>query len=96
MLTRIDDLLNRLNAVSKDKYQHFALGVVLGAISLLAPLCFGPPWWMALIASVTVVFAAAWIKEHAIDPKEDIQDILATIAGGAVVWVVMLITAIAV
>lgn len=91
MKNLIDTLLNWLDAVPKDKYQHFAVGAVLAAIFQIVPVCFGLPWWLALIASVTVVFAAAWVKEHEIDPAEDMKDIAATVAGGAVVWIVTLV-----
>lgn len=87
----IDNLLDWLDAIRKDTCQHFAVGTALAAIFQVVPMCFGLPWWLALIASVTVVFAAAWIKEHEIDPAEDMKDIVATVAGGAVVWIVTLV-----
>lgn len=90
MKNLIERLLNGLSAIPKDKYQQFWTGAALAAIFLIVPICFGLPWQMALIASVTAVLAAAWVKEHDADPKEDIKDILATVAGGSVVWIVML------
>lgn len=83
-------LLNRLNGIGKDKYQHVVLGAVLAAAAFLAPRWIGAVNWLALFVSFTVVLGAALYKEYRLDPTPDTRDLLATILGGAVVWVAVL------
>lgn len=91
----INKLVGWLNAIAKDKYQHFAVGAVIAsaaliaAVVLLAPVWF-VPWWLALTASVVAVIAVAVGKEK-VDAKSDLRDIVATLCGGAVVWITYLI-----
>lgn len=40
---------------------------------------------------MVAVMTAAVVKERKIDPKADMQDILWTLAGGAVEWVVFIV-----
>ena len=84
-------ICNRLNRLGKDKYQHFAAGVVLAAFGAVVPLLLGLPMWFALGYSALAVGTLAAIKEYAVDSAPDGQDLLATGIGGAVVWVVVLI-----
>ena len=78
-----------LNAIAKDKYQHFAIGAVIASAVLIVTLPLGSWWrWLPLLASMIAVMTAAVLKERKIDPKADMQDILWTLAGGAVLWVV--------
>jgi hypothetical protein len=76
----INKLIGWLNAIAKDKYQHFAVGAVIAL------------WrWLPLLMSMVAVLTAAILKERKIDPKADMQDILWTLAGGAVGWVVFIV-----
>lgn len=79
--------LGWLNAIAKDKYQHFAVGAVIALAVLIVTMPLGS-WgrWLPLLASMIAVMTAAILKERRIDPKADMQDILATLAGGAVIW----------
>lgn len=110
MMKRLKELLTRvlqwLNAIPKDKYQHYAVGAALGAVALVAMILL---WllmrqievlsqvspaverWTTLAASVIVVYAAAIIKERKVDAQSDVTDIVATVLGGSTVWVVFLI-----
>lgn len=72
-----------------DKYKHQALGAAIAAVVLLA-VTFFVPKWLALTASVVAVSVAAVGKEKA-DAKADPCDIVATLCGGAVVWITYLI-----
>ena len=74
----INKLVGWLNAIAKDKYQHFAVGAVIASAALIVAV--------PLIAVLT----AAVVKERKIDPKADMQDILWTLAGGGMVWLAIL------
>lgn len=88
----INKLVGSLNAIAKDKYQHFAVGVVIASAVLIVAMPLGA-WqqWLPLLVSMIAVLAAAILKERKIDPKADMQDILWTLAGGAVGWVVFVV-----
>ena len=76
-----------LNAIAKDKYQHFAVGAVIALAVLIVTMPLGSWWrWLPLLASMIAVMTAAVLKERRIDPKADMQGILAALAGGAVIW----------
>lgn len=85
----IDMIVGWLNKIDSDKYKHQALGADIAAVVLLALVWF-VPLWLAMTASVVTVFAAAVGKEL-IDDKADLRDIVATLGGGAVVWLPFLI-----
>ncbi len=84
-----DKIVGWLNGIGADKYKHFAVGTAVAAIVLLAVVLFVPKW-LALAASVVTVAVAAVGKEKA-DAKADLRDIVATLCGGAVVWLPFLI-----
>ena len=85
----INKLVGWLNAIAKDKYQHFAVGAVIASAALIVAVPLGAWWrWLPLLVSI---IAAAVVKERKIDPKADMQDILWTLAGGAVGWVVFIV-----
>lgn len=84
-----DKIVGWLNGIGADKYKHFAVGTAVAAVVLLA-VTFFVPKWLALAASVVAVSAAAVGKEKA-DAKADLRDIVATLCGGAVVWLPFLI-----
>lgn len=86
MKNLVNRILGWLDAIGKDKYQHFAVGASLASATLLAALLSGLWWWIALIVSFVAVAGAALAKERLVDPQEDLYDILATLAGGAAVW----------
>lgn len=82
-----------LNAIAKDKYQHFAVGAAIAIIVLIVVMPLGSWWrWVPLLTSIIAVMAAAIVKERKIDAKVDMQDILATLAGGAVIWAAFVAT----
>ena len=81
----INKLVGWLNAIAKDKYQHFAVGAVIASAALIVAVPLGA-WWRSMIAVLT----AAVVKERKIDPKADMQDILWTLAGGGMVWLAIL------
>lgn len=95
-----------LTTIATDKYQHYVVGAALGAVALVAMkllwllmrqievLSQVSPVverWTTLAASVIVVYAAAIIKERKVDAQSDVTDIVATVLGGAAVWVAFLI-----
>lgn len=84
-----DKIVGWLNGIGADKYKHFAVGTAVAAIVLLAVALFVPKW-LALTASVVAVIAVAVGKEK-VDAKADPCDIVATLCGGAVVWITYLI-----
>ena len=82
-----------LNAIAKDKYQHFAVGAAIAFIVLIVAMPLGSLWrWVPLLPSVIAVMTAAVVKERNIDSKVDMQDILATLAGGVIIWATFLVT----
>ena len=84
-----DKIVGWLNSIPADKYKHFAAGTAVAAVVLLAVALFVSKW-LALAASVVTVSVAAVGKEKA-DAKADPCDIVATLCGGAVVWITYLI-----
>lgn len=85
----LEKIVGWLNRFGADKYKHQALGSDIAAVVLLALVWFVPQW-LALTASVVAVIAAAVGKEK-VDAKADLRDIVATLCGGAVVWLPFLI-----
>ena len=84
-----DKIVGWLNGIPADKYRHFAVGTAVAAVVLLAVALFVSKW-LALTASVVAVIAVAVGKEK-VDAKSDLCDIVATLCGGAVVWITYLI-----
>lgn len=84
----MEKIITYLNAIAKDKYQHFALGFVIAAIAFIASALWLGFWW-ALPVSIVIVVAGARLKEY-YDKKNggyfDCQDFAATCAGGVVLW----------
>lgn len=91
MKNLIDRLLNLLNGIGKDKYQHFTAGAAIAALTVLAALPLDA-WWrgLPLLVSMIAVVTAAVLKERRIDPETDLNDILWTLGGGAAVWAAMI------
>lgn len=82
-----------LNAIAKDKYQHFAVGAAIAFIVLIVAMPLGSLWrWVPLLPSVIAVMTAAVVKERNIDSKVDMQDILTTLAGGVIIWATFVAT----
>ena len=82
-----------LNAIAKDKYQHFAVGAAIAFIVLIVAMHLGSWWrWVPLLTSVIAVMTAAVVKDRNIDSKVGMQDILAPLAGGAIKWVAFVVT----
>jgi len=83
------NIIDWLNTIAKDKYQHFAVGVVIAALALVIAMPLGAWWqWIPLLVSMLAVVMATITKERKIDPNADMQDILWTLGGGAVAWLV--------
>lgn len=77
-------IINWLNGIAKDKYQHFAVGVVIACIAMIVSMPLAAWWdWLPLLASIVAVITAAIFKERKLDPQADILDILWTLGGGA-------------
>ena len=91
MKNLIAKILTRLNSIPKDKYQHFAVGAVLAAVALIVAHPLQAWWrWFPLLVSMIAVVTAAVVKERRIDHEADLYDILWTLAGGGVVWIIEL------
>lgn len=94
----IDNLLKRLDAVPADKWQHFAVGVMISAIVFVAAIIVARAFvseavafGAALALSVLLTAGAAMWKEYGHDAMPDKADIVATMAGGAVLWAVEIV-----
>lgn len=90
MKNLIHKLLNLLNRIGKDKYQHFTFGALIALAAMLVALPLNA-WWGGFppLVSMLAVVIAALIKERKIDARADLRDILWTLAGGGVVWAVL-------
>lgn len=76
----------KLDGIGKDKYQHFTIGALIGAVVFLVLLTFCKPdlaWWLSLF----VTFCAEFCKEFVIDEEGNPLDFLATMLGWAAVGV---------
>lgn len=84
-------MIQYLANIRADRYMHFSVGALAAAVSYLiaAMFCCGP---VAFGMSVLVVLTAAGWKELCYDTVADIWDFWVTMAGGAVVWTVLLFT----
>lgn len=86
-------IINYLNSIAKDRYQHYDLGVVIAAVTLVAFALWLGFWW-ALPISMAAVVMAAKLKER-YDAKNggyfDWTDFVVTCAGGATVWIVAVV-----
>lgn len=76
----------KLDGIGKDKYQHFTVGALIGAVVFLVLLTFCKPdlaWWLSLF----ITFGAEFCKEFVIDEEGNPLDFLATMVGwGAVAF----------
>ena len=95
MKNLLNQLFRWLDRISKDKYQHFALGSFLAMFSFVVifPLfeCIGhdTAYWIGLGLSVAATMGLEVFKEFYVDVKPDWRDILATMLGGSIVWVAL-------
>ena len=56
----INKLVGWLNAIAKDKYQHFAVGAVIASAALIVAVPLGTWWrWLPLLVSMIAVLTAA-------------------------------------
>ena len=78
-----------MNKIGADKYKHFTLGSVIATAIIMALALFVPKW--AAIAASVVTVAVAAIGKEKVDDKADLREIVATLCGGAVVWLPFLI-----
>lgn len=81
----------KLDGIGKDKYQHFTIGALIGAVVFLVLLTFCKPdlaWWLSLF----ITFGAEFCKEFIIDEEGSPLDFLATMVGwGAVAFPLFLL-----
>lgn len=88
----MNTILTYLNKIPKDKWQHFVLGIVIATVAFLCFL-FLAGFWVGLLISVAVVATVAYAKE-VWDGKNggtfDWMDFVATVAGGAWIWLPLL------
>ena len=64
----INKLVGWLNAIAKDKYQHFAVGAVIASAALIVAVPLGAWWrWLPLIVSMIAVLTAA--AGHSMDAR---------------------------
>lgn len=85
MIKIINSLLKWLNAIGKDKYQHFCLGATIASVALCLASWISFP--IAIRISIIVVFGVELIKELVIDSTASYRDLVATMLGGVPVWV---------
>jgi hypothetical protein len=82
-----------LNSIPKDKWQHFCLGSVIAPWPLLLVGAVAG-FWLGLLISIAAVVLIAYAKE-VWDGKNggtfDWMDFWATTAGGAVIWLTLVI-----
>ena len=79
-----DWIFAQLGKIGKDKYQHFSIGAIIAAMALC--LSAGLPFPAANFISIASVVVMEVFKEFVLDAKADWKDLVATILGGACVW----------
>lgn len=85
----LNKILAAMLAISKDRYAHFSFGAVIASLVCLA-FCWLPDWAGVSISAVTVIGCAV-AKELWLDWKADWVDVIATLLGGVMVWVVLVV-----
>lgn len=87
----LNKIIQYLCGIHADRYMHFSVGAVIAAVVYLIfamflyePACIG-------MSVLTVLVAAMW-KELRYDTVADIWDFWVTMAGGTVVWAVLIFT----
>lgn len=85
----LSELFGKILAVGENRYVHSTIGALIASIMCCA-FCW-LPLWANIMASVIVVSGLAVYKEYGMDAKADLIDIAFTIAGGAVVWVTLIV-----
>lgn len=94
----IAEILKWLNAIAKDKYQHYSLGAliagtvfgIVGTIGCILTSAIISIWLSLAISILAVVGFALW-KEYYYDGMADLKDVYATVGGGATVWLVIIV-----
>ena len=85
-----EEALSWLNAIEKDKYQHYA-AIFFASPPFLVLITTSWVFWLALGLSIFTVVACAVWKDYIHDEEADKKDVYVTIAGGATVWIVALL-----
>lgn len=85
----LNKILAAMLAISKDRYAHFSFGAVIATLFCLA-FCWLPDWASVSISAVTVIGCAV-AKELWLDWKADWVDVIATLLGGVMVWVLVIV-----
>lgn len=91
----IQEVVAWLNTISKDKYQYFAVGALeafltLWVATMLLSFAEDARLWVAVVISVLVTLWIEVYKEYRVDESADLGDAVATMLGGACVWIPML------
>ena len=85
----LSKLFGKILAVGENRYVHSTIGALIA--SIMCCVLFWLPLWANIMASVIVVSGVAVYKEYGMDSRADLIDIAFTIAGGAVVWVTLIV-----
>ena len=91
----IQEVVAWLNTIPKDKYQHFAVGALeafltLWVATMLLSFAEDARIWVAVVISVLVTLWIEVYKEYRVDESANLGDAVATMLGGACVWIPML------
>lgn len=97
MKSIIKKLVSLLDKIGKDKYQHFALGAMIATLGFIVakPLFrfmgHTAAFWACFGISIAATLGLEAFKEFRVDVKPDWKDILATMLGGSMVWISLLV-----
>lgn len=93
----LNQLFRWLDKIGKDKYQHFALGTMIATLGFIVAMPLfrfighTGAFWVCFGISVAATLGLEAFKEFRVDVKPDWRDILATMLGGSMVWISLLV-----
>lgn len=88
MRSLVNKVFVALTTFGMGKYQHIAFGALIACIAALAA-CWLPQWATVTISVLFTVSCS--IGKEVYDECIDWRDLLATMLGGATVWIALLI-----
>lgn len=97
MKSIIKKLVSLLDRIGKDKFEHFALGAMIATLGFIVatPLFrfmgHTAAFWVCFGISIAATLWLEVFKEFRVDVKPDWRDILATMLGGSMVWISLLV-----
>lgn len=97
MKSIIKKLVSLLDRISKDKFEHFALGAMIATLGFIVAMPLfrfmghTAAFWACFGISVAATLGLEVFKEFRVDVKPDWKDILATMLGGSMVWISLLV-----